>query len=335
MALTKLTENLDVIQKLDDEPNDVDGLSAAELKAKFDKAGNAIKNYINNTLTPEVDAQISNLSNGKVNKTTTVNGHALSGDVTVTKSDVGLGSVNNTSDADKPISTKQQVALDLKADKSNVLQKDNTTEYAPASNYHPATKKYVDDTVGGIAVGQLPDNSIVEGKLVASIRSKLNGSLQRSGGIMEGDLRVLKTPIQEDSAASKHYVDNKVLPVGAIVMWSGTETNIPEKWALCNGKNGTPDLRDRFVVGAGNSYAAGATGGSNTVTLTTNQIPSHRHEVHMSISSGSSDKETDLFAVGSSSVRDHAGYSRYTGGGQAHENRPPYYALCFIMYLGA
>jgi microcystin-dependent protein len=67
------------------------------------------------------------------------------------------------------------------------------------------------------------------------------------------------------------------IPVGLITMWSGSIVSIPSGWALCNGTLGTPDLRDRFVVGAGSTYAVGATGGFNTVTLDTTQIPSHTH----------------------------------------------------------
>lgn len=67
------------------------------------------------------------------------------------------------------------------------------------------------------------------------------------------------------------------IPVGVITMWSGSIAAIPAGWALCNGTSGTPDLRDRFVVGAGSSYAVGNTGGANTVTLDTTQIPSHTH----------------------------------------------------------
>lgn len=51
------------------------------------------------------------------------------------------------------------------------------------------------------------------------------------------------------------------VPTGGIIMWSGSIGSIPAGYVLCNGSNGTPDLRDRFVVGAGNSYAVGATGG--------------------------------------------------------------------------
>lgn len=67
----------------------------------------------------------------------------------VTAENVGLGNVTNTSDANKPVSTAQQTALDLKADKSNVLEKDNTTAFTPTADNHPATKKYVDDAIIG------------------------------------------------------------------------------------------------------------------------------------------------------------------------------------------
>ena len=63
-------------------------------------------------------------------------------------------------------------------------------------------------------------------------------------------------------------------PSGVIVMWSGSIDDIPTGWALCDGNNGTPDLRDRFVVGAGASYAKGATGGSKDAV-----VVSHSHTI--------------------------------------------------------
>jgi hypothetical protein len=71
------------------------------------------------------------------------------------------------------------------------------------------------------------------------------------------------------------------VPVGSIIMWSGTEVQaslIPNNWKLCDGTNGTPDLRNKFVVGAGDKYDIGDTGGSESVTLTANNIPEHQHE---------------------------------------------------------
>jgi microcystin-dependent protein len=70
---------------------------------------------------------------------------------------------------------------------------------------------------------------------------------------------------------------NGSLPTGIIVMWSGTLATVPSGWALCDGTNGTPDLMDRFVVGAGSTYAPAATGGTNSVTLATANLPSHTH----------------------------------------------------------
>ena len=196
------------------------------------------------------------------------------------------------------------------------------------------------------------------------------------------------------------------IPSGIICMWSGASTAIPSGWVLCDGNNNTPDLRNRFIVGAGNSYTVGDTGGSETVALSTSQMPSHTHTNGLSIASGgghthslsslnisgTTGRETyidttsaletmssyllnDFTGIGmtspsyyetlttkssrrggpfesgnglghthsfnatlsgnlqSSGIHTHSisGSISNTGGGQSHENRPPYYALCFIM----
>ena len=148
--------------------------------------------------------------------------------------------------------------------------------------------------------------------------------------------------------------DNSI-PSGIIAMWSGASNAIPSGWFLCDGNNNTPDLRNRFIVGAGSTYSVGNTGGSDSVTLTTNQMPSHAHGNNFSISmSGLTlqvqdySSSSELYGMegfygplggswvnvenvrisGSGSL---SGSISNTGGGQSHENRPPYYALCFIM----
>ncbi len=63
------------------------------------------------------------------------------------------------------------------------------------------------------------------------------------------------------------------LPSGVIVMWSGTLATIPSGWALCNGSNGTPDLRDRFITSVGTGENPGATGGANSYNLSIGQLP--------------------------------------------------------------
>lgn len=67
---------------------------------------------------------------------------------------------------------------------------------------------------------------------------------------------------------------------GMIVMWSGELKDIPNGWVLCDGTNGTPDLRDKFVVGAGGGYQPRSKGGSIHTKLNTQNIPSHTHYRH-------------------------------------------------------
>ena len=72
-------------------------------------------------------------------------------------------------------------------------------------------------------------------------------------------------------------VTNAFVPRGIIVMWSGSNDNIPSGWVLCNGTNGTPDLMNRFIIGSGSTYTTTDTGGDSSVTLTTSNLPAHSH----------------------------------------------------------
>lgn len=152
--------------------------------------------------------------------------------------------------------------------------------------------------------------------------------LPLAGGAMTGPMTV-QAPTAGMNPATKAYVDSKAggIPSGVIVMWSGAANDIPTGWALCNGQNNTPDLRNRFIVGAGSTYAVGATGGSDTVTLTVAQMPSHIHNINAS-KYGYGTSGLPGFNANDTSANLQ---TESTGGNQAHENRPPYYALCFIM----
>jgi hypothetical protein len=105
--------------------------------------------------------------------------------------------------------------------------------------------------------------------------------------------------IQTASAVTLQTIDNlypilqsapavsATFSAGMIIIWSGSLGSIPAGWVLCDGTNATPDLRDRFIVGAGNTYAVGATGGSaDAIVVTHNHTatsvvtdPGHRHLV--------------------------------------------------------
>ena len=152
------------------------------------------------------------------------------------------------------------------------------------------------------------------------------------------------------SVTAGSFTGDGTIPVGGIILWSGAIANIPSGWALCNGQtaNGqvTPNLTDRFIVGAGSGYAVANTGGAASVALTEAQMPSHSHSykdgyfIEAAINSnyyGIDDTGlTNLRGSGSSDSDNRYIYYRNmttaaTGGSQAHENRPPYYALAYIM----
>lgn len=132
---------------------------------------------------------------------------------------------------------------------------------------------------------------------------------------------------------------------GMIMMWSGSIATIPSGWLLCNGSSGTPDLRNKFIVGAGDTYAVGSSGGSadaivvnHSHTLTD---PGHVHQVGWvrRPSRGSPDSPDDVVpnpALSSGtpamSLSQTTGITlASTGSSGTNANLPPYYALCYIM----
>jgi len=173
-------------------------------------------------------------------------------------------------------------------------------------------------------------------------------------------------------------IQKAIVPAGLISMWSGSITNIPSGWALCNGENNTPDLRGKFIVGAGDAYSVADTGGEEKHMLSVNEIPAHGHTGTTASAGGHmhSYKDTiyaeednygktvgidgvDYLGSGDENMNnttDRSGtkvYAHYrklntysagshshsvtinsNGGGKEHENRPPYYALAYIMFTG-
>ena len=88
-----------------------------------------------------------------------------------------------------------------------------------------------------------------------------------------------------DASSLTTNLTNSFVPVGGIIMWSGTvaAAEALTNWAICDGDNGTPDLRDRFVLGVGSSSnpstaSKGDDAGSNSIQLTEGQMPQHNHD---------------------------------------------------------
>lgn len=155
------------------------------------------------------------------------------------------------------------------------------------------------------------------------------------------------------------YVKLHGFPAGGIIMWSGSEGSIPPGWYLCNGFNSTPDLRNRFIVGAGTggSYAPGATGGALSVTPTGTVASSGAHTHTVNGTSGAQVtgitlnktiirpeyEQNQVDVLGNVTITDPGHSHTMTGTAEsngAHTHTvsinsvptvPPYYALCYIM----
>jgi hypothetical protein len=153
--------------------------------------------------------------------------------------------------------------------------------------------------------------------------------------------------------ASTAFVTTAVaaaFPSGGIIIWSGSAASIPSGWVLCNGSNSTPDLRDRFVVGAGSTYAVGDTGGSanaivvshtHTATSTVTD-PGHTHLIPNTRAGSPNGGSTYIAGAASNPANTDNTGSNTTGitvsttnasagSSGTNANLPPYYALCYIM----
>lgn len=142
--------------------------------------------------------------------------------------------------------------------------------------------------------------------------------------------------------ASGGFTGGGIIPSGGIIMWSGSIASIPAGWLLCNGTSGTPDLRDRFVVGAGSTYAVAATGGSADAivvshTHTMQSAGAHVHTYNEAINTGPHPTGSGRFDpnVTQSANTGSAGTHTHTidsaGSSGTNANLPPYYALAYIM----
>ena len=160
------------------------------------------------------------------------------------------------------------------------------------------------------------------------------------------------------------FTGKGTIPIGGIIMWIGNISGIPAGWDLCNGVDGRPDLRNKFVVGGGGTYALNSTGGETFVSVSVDQMPSHnhtgttstdgshRHYVarHQEENGGSNSlaydsqkNSEDQYVLqrhsstankwNTSNDGEHTHSLNVNNGGdsQAHENRPPYYVVTYII----
>lgn len=193
------------------------------------------------------------------------------------------------------------------------------------------------------------DSITAQGTLFANARVVRYVEQQSSQGAVSVD--VSDVTDLTGRASEGETIANQFLPKGAIIMWSGSWSDIPKGFKLCNGNNGEPvndviipDLRGKFIVGGngsdsdfntpGSVDSQGNPRGSKTHTLTVNEMPEHTHDVSFAADITTANKNTE----GNQVVRGYYpsyGYVHVTsgvrGGGQPFKHLPPYYVLAFLI----
>jgi microcystin-dependent protein len=212
----------------------------------------------------------------------------------------------------------------------------------------------------------LPDKTdhkeLVHADHINAIKEELRAALVELGTNPKG--------AYDDVAARLTALAEAAIPAGLIAIWHGLLADIPDGWVLCDGTNGTPNLLDKFVKGvADDETDPGDTGGEASVTLAAADLPSHKHSIansgthqHTISSSGNHAHKTNAGGEAAFEYGDYAGpeYTPNTdtsqagdhnhggnagaggnhnhgaetgaiGSGAAHENRPPFYEVAFIM----
>ena len=189
--------------------------------------------------------------------------------------------------------------------------------------------------------GSSGDPFTVAGTLVASGQAVSSGTLNVTGAFQLDGTAGASGQVLLSAGGSTTPTWGNTFVTGMIMLWSGSSATIPSGWLLCDGSSSTPDLRNRFVVGATSTYAVGATGGSadaivvshtHTATVTD---PGHVHSALLpngstgsfsgGASSGPSTKNTNSATTGITVE------NSTTGSSGTNANLPPYYALCYIM----
>jgi hypothetical protein len=290
----------------------------------------------------------------------------------VTKVQVGLGNVDDTADINKPISTATQTALDLKADKTYVNEQvsslvngspellDTLKELSAAigddANFAATlstqlgnkldktvplagevTGDYTNVVLNETAVTSkaltnlvIPKNAnpiVATDKLIDAL-GKLQAQLNQTAAQVVSSATKASTATHEDRIAK---LEKGQFIKGMIMAWKGSTSTIPTGWKLCQ------ELKDKFILGSGDDFKVGATGGARTHQLKESEMPAHQHNLapdllqqHYVVGGGFKLEMGQWYSHRASTTNS----SFSTGGSQPHNNMPPFYALAYIEYVG-
>lgn len=217
-----------------------------------------------------------------------------------------------------------------------------------------------DDTLGIKSGGTYKDGEVVNSPIRGETGVTTNQFVVPPGG---GAPTIGGAVVYTAANLTQAAINALAFPVGTIVLWYGALGNIPAGFQVCDGTNGTPDLRDRFVVGAGTTYAMGATGGAVSVTsgaggahlpvvqatsLTIDEMPAHSHHLGYRASNASTDngdQKDFIRSYGDSSAYAFTIVTETVGSGNPHSHNadavpdhthsvatlPPYRAIYYLM----
>ena len=258
---------------------------------------------------------------------------------------------------------------------------------AQATNFSSANAIVTGGNITGLTnisgtIAQFNQISSQNAQITGGNISSVSGvGVSFTGAALNNSFATTRNVTDKSTAIATTAFVHTVMPIGVIVMWGGQIGQIPSGWQLCDGSNGTPNLRGQFIVGAGGAYNPGDQGGAASVTLDATQMPIHTHGLSGTINTSAAGGHTHTindpghthvgptlrsdqsgsqgpssgsvaWGVGVNSattgitvnpVADHVHAVSLTGstlsaggsGGttQGHENRPPYYALCYIQKM--
>lgn len=132
--------------------------------------------------------------------------------------------------------------------------------------------------------------------------------------------------------------DTMRIPKGAIILWSGSTTNLPSGWALCNGRNNTPDLQGKFIVGyhpGDTDYnSIGKSAGNKMIALEEGNMPKHTHKALKRADDNDLDHVETYGVVATNLEAIPVDINlEEVGKNEPFDIRPPYYVLAYLMKL--
>ena len=235
-------------------------------------------------------------------------------DANITTAKIATDAVTTAKIVDNAITTAKLIAnavTTAKITDANVTTAKLATNVITTVKITDANVTEAKLATNAVTTAKIADANVTDVKIATMTSSKLTGALPAIDGSQLTGLAGI--------------------PTGIITIWSGATNAIPTGWLICDGTNSTPDLRDRFIIGAGSTHSPGATGGSTstgTSTLSIAQLAAHTHTyTRANISGGAEDNQPSRVTLSTANTGS-------TGSGSTHTHSstlPPYYALAYIM----